>query len=220
MYQLKPDKHSSHSKILQLVGKNKKVLDIGCSSGYLAEIMQKKGCKVTGIDNDREALKEAKKFCTRTIYGDITKINLNKKLKDKFDVIVLGDIIEHVAEPEKLLSRIKTNIADNGYIIVSTGNIANIYARLHLLFGNFNYQEKGLFDKTHLRFFTHRTLKNLIVSSGYKIEIIEYAPIPIELKYPNMPASLFSLCKFSLLSLTKLAPKLFAFQFIIKAKIK
>lgn len=213
IYTLKLFKWSSHDKIVKWVESNKKVLDIGCASGYLASFLKEKGCLVDGIDNNIEYIKEAEKYCNAFIL-DISK----EKIKDKYDVIILGDILEHLEYPEKILSNLKENLNKDGYIIISIPNIVNIYPRLKIFFGYFDYEDKGPFDRTHLKFFTQKSLKELIKNTGYKIENLEYTPIPIHLKFPNSPKFLLNLIYNLLNFLTKIWPNMFAYQFVVKIK--
>ena len=213
-YLLKPFKWSSHDKILNLVEKNKRVLDVACASGYLATFFKQKGCSVDGVDIDSEYIDEAKKYCDNAYVLDISK----EKIDGKYDVIILGDILEHLSNSENVLSNLKNNLNKDGYIIVSVPNIANIYPRLKIFFGNFDYEEKGIFDKTHVKFFTRKSFKNLIKDSGFILEKLEYTPIPIYLKFSNAPKWLMNIFYFKFHLLSLVWPTLFAYQFVAKIK--
>ena len=213
IYNLKPFKYSSHSKILDLVEKNTKVLDVACASGYLASFLKEKGCLVEGIDSDVEYINEAKKHCNASVF-DITK----EKITGKYDVIILGDILEHLVNPDKILFNLKQNLNENGYILISIPNIVNIYPRLKILLGFFDYEEKGIFDRTHLKFFTRKTVKEMIHNAGYEIEKLDYTPIPIYVKFPNAPKFILNLIYSVFHFLSIFWPTLFAYQFILKIK--
>jgi 2-polyprenyl-3-methyl-5-hydroxy-6-metoxy-1,4-benzoquinol methylase len=215
IYTLKPFKESSHDKIIKWVEPNKKVLDVGCASGYLVSFLKQKGCSVDGVDNDINYVKEAQKYCNASVL-DISK----EKIIGEYDVIILGDILEHLEHPDKILSNFKENLNKEGYIIISLPNIVNIYPRLKIFFGHFDYEEKGIFDRTHLKFFTQKSLKELINNTGYKIEKLEYTPIPIYLKFPNSPKYLLNLTYNLLNFLAKVWPNMFAYQFVVKIKLK
>ena len=92
---------SSHAKLLKLVGTNKKVLEIGCASGYISKVLKEQlNCMVTGIEIDSEAAKEAEKHCEKVIVGDIEEMDFSTTLgKERFDVITFGDVLEH-SKPE------------------------------------------------------------------------------------------------------------------------
>lgn len=215
IYTLKPFKFSSHYKIVNLVEENKKVLDVACASGYLAAFLKKKGCSVDGVDIDGEYIDEARKHCNNVAILDISK----EKIEGKYDVVILGDILEHLSNPDHILSGFKNNLKDNGYVIISIPNIVNIYPRLKIFFGHFDYEEKGIFDRTHLRFFTKKSFIKLIKNTGYKIEKIEYTPIPLYVKFPNLPFFLISPFYFILYILSVFWPSLFAYQFVAKIRI-
>jgi len=189
--------HSPHVKIVNWVGKTKRVLDIGCATGYLAEQMKKNGCYVVGVENDPDAANIAKQYCENVIIGDIEHLKKLPYPKEYFDVIVYSDILEHLRRPDLVLMRFKKYLATNGHVIASIPNTAIFSVRLKLLFGKFEYEEKGILDKTHLRFFTLKTAKSLFETSGYEV---------IEVDYTG-PASQM-----------KVFPTLFALQFILIAK--
>lgn len=214
-YNLKPFKWSSHERILDLIPQNTKVLDVGCASGYLAALIKEKGCVVDGIDNDAESILEAKKYCNASVL-DIAR----EKIQGKYDIIILGDILEHLENPGKILADLKENLNKGGYIIVSLPNIVNIYPRLKILFGHFDYEEKGIFDRTHLRFFTRKSFKQFVNNAGYQVEKLEYTPIPIYLKFPNAPKALMNILYYKFHILSIIWPTMFAYQFVAKIKVK
>lgn len=213
-YNLKPFKFSSHDKIIKLVEKNKKILDVGCASGYLASFLKQKGCIIDGIDTDKGSIEKAKEYCNAYI-SDISK----EKIEGKYDVIILGDILEHLVSPDEVLLKLKENLKNDGYIIISIPNIVNIYPRLKILLGYFDYEEIGIFDRTHLRFFTQKSFKKLIYETGYKIEKLEYTPIPIYLKFPQFPKFLLNPIYYLLSVLATYWPTMFAYQFISKIRL-
>ena len=219
-YEFKPDEYSSHMKILKLVrGANLKILDVGCATGYLAKELQKKGHTVYGIEANAEAAKEAKKYCNKVLVGDIETIKIS--FNERFDVIIMGDFLAHLKNPEKILEKLGLFLKEDGYIIASTGNIANIHTRLMLLFGKFDYVERGILDKTHLRFFTLNAFCRLIENAGFYIAVIDSTPIPLPLVYPKTRAGEpFNFVHKANYFLSQVWKKLFGYQFIIVARIK
>lgn len=220
VYKFKSDKYSSHSKIINLIkelGKNLKILDIGCSTGYLAKRFTGMGNKVNGIEADIKSAKLAKKYCD-VIVGDVETLKLNYK-KNSFDVILFADILEHLKNPLITLKFFKKYLKEDGMIIISTSNIANWYIRLNLLFGKFEYTDRGILDETHLRFFTLKGLKKLIKEAGFKIYKIDVTPIPLPMLFPSTaehkPLNFLHRINYFI---TKLWIKLFAFQFIVQLK--
>lgn len=165
------DSNTVHGEILRQVPAGTKVLDIGCSSGYLDKYLTEENkCRVTGIEIDKEAAEVAGKYCEKIIVGDIENSDILTQIKDKFDVIILGDVLEHLVNPDVLLKKIKYFLTDKTIILVSVPNIAYWRIRLGLLFGRFSYTEKGILDRSHLRFFSRKTAEKMMSDAGYIIE--------------------------------------------------
>lgn len=209
-------KYWTHHKIPLLVGNNKRVLEIGCSSGYLSKKMKENGCYVVGIEINQAAAQIAKNICDEVIVGDIEDDNMISMLdkKDKgFDVIVLGDVLEHCKEPSLVLKRLRKYLSDQGYLVVSVPNIANINVRLSLFFlGRFNYCKYGILDENHLRFFTLLSLRRCLINSGFHIEQLDVTP-GIKLPFLGRYQIIIGL----LYSISKVWKSLFAYQFVAKA---
>jgi 2-polyprenyl-3-methyl-5-hydroxy-6-metoxy-1,4-benzoquinol methylase len=86
-----------------------------------------------------------------------------------FDYIIFGDVLEHLYDPQKLLIRIKKYLADSGKILCSIPNIMHASVLLPLLKGEFRYQDSGILDRTHIRFFTLYSAIDLLKGAGYKV---------------------------------------------------
>jgi len=163
---------SVHQKIVQCVGKQKKVLDVGCAVGILAKEMKNNDCEVIGIELDEESADIAQNYCTELVRGDVESIELKPQYNNYFDFIIFADILEHLRDPIIVLERFAKYLKDDGHIIVSLPNVANWRVRLKLLSGNFDYETHGILDESHLRFFTEKTAKNLIFDVG--LEIVDF----------------------------------------------
>ncbi len=145
------------------------VLDVGCNRGQTGKILKKRtGCRVFGIDNSQEVIKEAKEVLNQAILADIEldKIDFDKEL---FDLIILSNILEHLKSPLVVLKSLKRHLKPDGYFLIAVPNIAFWQLRLDLLLGRFNYQEVGIISKDHLRFFTLKTFKELLADDGLEI---------------------------------------------------
>ena len=192
-----PSPHSPHMKIIKYIGNNKKVLDVGCSTGYIAKELRKKECSVVGIELDEAGAEIARKYCDEVIVADVEEIK-ELPFPDKFfDVMIFSDVLEHLKRPDLVLIAFKKNLNPEGFTIASIPNIARLELRMKLLFGKFDYEESGILNKGHLRFFTRKTAKELFKNSGYNITKIDYTGLG---------------SKFRIL------PTWIAFQFIIIAK--
>ncbi|MDD5163412.1 MAG: class I SAM-dependent methyltransferase [Candidatus ainarchaeum sp.] len=198
---------SAHSQIVALAGKNRKILEFGCGKGFVSEQLQKNCNKVTAIEIDTESAGQAEKFCEKIILGNIEKIDFEKIGKD-FDAAIFADVLEHLKNPEETIAKTKKLLSLEGKIIVSVPNIANWKIRFGLLLGKFDYAKQGILDKTHLKFFTLKTIKKAIENSGFEIEKIS--------SVPSAPVPSMALKK----ALSKIFPGAFSFQFIILARVK
>jgi len=164
------NKNSSHTLIVELVGYDKHVLDVGCSTGYLAEVLLKRGCRVTGIEIDPKAARRAEEYCERVMVGDVESLDLGEELDEgSFDVIIFGDVLEHLKDPLQALRRLESFLGPRGYVVASIPNIAHGSVRLALMQGKFRYHSLGLLDSTHLRFFTRESLEQLFKDAGFLI---------------------------------------------------
>jgi 2-polyprenyl-3-methyl-5-hydroxy-6-metoxy-1,4-benzoquinol methylase len=221
-YKNKLDKFSSHSliveKIIKLTPSNKNILDIGCFSGELlnrVRIGQKVSNSYFGADLDNYLSKDFNFI--NFISFDFNDNNLSNLFENKkFDIVILGDILEHLVNPWIALNNIHQIIEDSSKILISIPNSGHWYFRLKIFFGNIEYTNNGLFDKTHLRFFTKKSSKELINDSKLEIVELSYSSLPWEnLLKGRLVSKILSIFeRFFIL----LRPQLFAYQFIFLVK--
>ena len=145
------------------------MLEVGCSSGYLSRELRNLGYSVTGVEKDATAAARAEEGCERVVIGDIESEELWSQLDEDYDVIIAADVVEHLFNPAQFLRQAKQHIRNNGKIIVSFPNIAHLSVRRKLLFGRFTYRELGIFDRSHLRFFTMREGIALLRARGVEV---------------------------------------------------
>lgn len=173
-----PNPFGIHRKAVDLVGKNKKILEIGCSTGQISRRLTENGCEVIGIEINKESAEIAKEYCRMVISCDI-------ECKDTlpcndFDFILLLDVLEHLRDPLALLKRLKAYLNLDGLMVVSLPNVANWRIRRDLLLGKFQYTEYGILDKSHLKFFNEKSAKDLMKDAGLAIENFDIVPdIPL-----------------------------------------
>jgi len=166
---LKNPKDSDDFKIV-LVGIGKKVLGFKTPTDGIVEILKSQNCKVTQIEANSNYTKQLEKTTDKIIVNDIETLNFEETLgSEKFDVILLGDILVRIRNPEQLLKKLKGFLLKNGYIVCSIPNIAHVNIRIKLLNGEFGCNSKGLFDDSNLRFFTLDTILSMLAISGYSI---------------------------------------------------
>lgn len=219
MYTFKASPFSSHSLLLRALpanGEGRTVLDVGCGSGYLSELLSKRGYVVTGIER-KDGYRKPFPDSVRLIEADLE--HGLPELSETFNYILCADILEHLRYPERLLRELRYVIKPQGRLIASLPNSGNIYFRLNILAGRFPQDDKGLFDRTHVRFFVWGGWSNLLRSAGWAIEATESSAIPVSLVAPKGWESsrpvMFAehLCY----SLAKIRKTLFAYQFVVTA---
>jgi 2-polyprenyl-3-methyl-5-hydroxy-6-metoxy-1,4-benzoquinol methylase len=215
-YTLKPDSHSSHSVLLQWLGEGggRRLLDVGAASGLLAARLTAQGFRVTGIEEDPEAAAAARGRCERMIIAD-----LNEGLPDlgePFDAIVCGDVLEHLVDPARTLAELTKWVRPEGRIFISVPNVAHILIRLSLLVGRFDYFDRGILDRTHLRFFTERSLERLVDAAGLVIVRRTATAVPL---YQVLPAlwhgRLLAAVHAASAAVSRAMPRLFGYQLVV-----
>ena len=136
------------------------------------------GRRVDGAEIDPEAARQAEQICETVWVGDLEHLDVDEL--GTYQVILFGDTLEHLADPAALLRRLRPKLEPGGALVVSIPNVANWTMRLRLLAGRFDYTDRGILDRTHLRFFTKRTALHLVRSSGFEIERVQAAvPVPL-----------------------------------------
>jgi SAM-dependent methyltransferase len=178
-YGLKADPYSSHALILDWLGegRRRRVLDVGAADGLLARRLAERGWRVTGIERDAVLADAAAAHCERMIHTD-----LNRSLPtvdDAFEAIVYGDVLEHLVDPLGVLVGLNHFLVPDGTVVVSIPNIAHLAIRLSLLSGRFDYADRGILDRGHLRFFTERSLRALLREANVRVERWTATPVPL-----------------------------------------
>ncbi len=184
-YQLKDDPYSSHRVILSLLGegRGRRVLDAGAADGFLAELLTARGWTVTALERDPVQAERARGKCEDVIVADLAEAA--PTLSGPFDAIVYGDVLEHLSDPLSVLRAANQSLAPGGFIVVSVPNVAHLWVRLSLLAGHFDYADRGILDRTHLRFFTRRTLLALLAQAGLAVDELCVTPVPLPLVVPQ-----------------------------------
>jgi len=162
--------YDRNSILLDWVGKGKRVLEVGCSTGYMSRLMVERDCVVTGIEVDAQAAEMAGRHCNEVYVMDLNSDDWVQGLRERaFDVVLLGDVLEHLVDPLSALRRMEEVLGSDGSLVVSLPNVVHWATRFKILMGQFDYQPLGTLDHTHLRFFTLKTARELIESVGYRI---------------------------------------------------
>ncbi|MDR3453492.1 MAG: class I SAM-dependent methyltransferase [Rhodoferax sp.] len=194
LYDLKQQDYFSAARheILDLMPKfSKRVLEVGCGSGQTLEMLKSKSfCEETvGIELFKDAANEALSRVDKVYCLDVEKTQLPENI-GKFDLILLLDVLEHLVDPWSFLKRLKDECLEGGgKIIISLPNARHFALVLPLLFGGrFTYVERGVLDKTHLRFFTKFSAAELLKSASLNIEMIKPTSLNLSLNNGKLNA--------------------------------
>ena len=177
--QLHPDGalSTAHELIISLVPEGSRVLDLGCSTGYLSgAIRDRRHSKVFGVELDPAAARIARAKGFDVLTGSLTAPRTQQKLGDwgRFDVVVAADVLEHLPDPASTLRWIRESVLEpGGLLAISIPNVVHFNVRRQVLMGRFEYTDHGLLDRTHLRFFTAATLRQTLAAAGYEIRAFE-----------------------------------------------
>lgn len=192
---------------------SRKILDVGCGKGKLGRILKDKlNAVVWGVEYVDDIASFAAENLDSVISGSIE--DAIPRLPDKyFDTVIFADVLEHLVDPYDVLKKIKAKLSDKGEIVASIPNVRHWSVVKKLLEGEWEYQEFGIMDSTHLRFFTRKSIFNMFDKAGYMITNILYVIAELEKISPR----LISVMKESNINVETLDGESKHFQYIIKA---
>lgn len=170
-YEQSPDSYSRTYILLEWVGKHKRVLELGCSTGFMSRyLVQKRDCSVVGVEADAAAAAQARQWCREVLECDLQNPNWINGLEQRtFDVVLMADVLEHLKDPRDLLEQVHPLLAPDATLVICVPNVVYWGNRVSILLGRFDYQPFGILDHTHLRFFTPGTAREMIQAAGYRI---------------------------------------------------
>ena len=203
----------AHAALVAAVPPGARVLDVGCSTGYLAALLVARGHEVVGVELDAEAAAAARRRGGfDVIAGSASDAATLAEVDGAFDAILCGDVLEHLAAPEIALSLLRERIAPGGVLVASLPNAVHWTARRAIARGRFPQDEHGLFDRTHLRFFTRSSARELLERAGLDVidEHAVGAPLPLE-AHLRLPAGWRA-------AAARRWPDLFALQVVLTAR--
>ena len=219
-YEYKSDPLSSHGQLVRYMAQRDRaeVVDLGCSDGLLSLQIKSLGHTVTGVDLEEHPM----------VHGRVDKFiqaNLDRGLPDNlpevFDMAVCADVLEHVREPETLLKELAPRLAPGGAVVASIPNFGHWYPRFRTLFGMFDYDRRGILDRTHVRFFTRRSFERIARGAGYEVRRIGATGLPFDVADRGGKGSVSAKLKPIRAidrALVKIRPQLFAYQFLYELK--
>jgi 2-polyprenyl-3-methyl-5-hydroxy-6-metoxy-1,4-benzoquinol methylase len=218
-YTLKVDPHSSHSVILRWLGegRGRRLLDVGAADGLLSRELTARGWRVTALEADPGQAAAAAGACEAVVVADLD--HAVPALAGGFDAIVYGDVLEHLRDPGGVLAALDRYLAPAGQVVISVPNVAHLWMRLSLAAGRFEYGERGILDRTHLRFFTRRSLAALLAGAGLAVVRMTATPVPL---YQVVPERLHGRALAAAHALSAAAsralPRLLGYQFVVLAR--
>lgn len=219
VYTFKDFEGSSHRILMGLIRRYAKrggrLLDLGAAGGELGAAVRDHFGRTVGFEYQVDCVADLKERFDQVVVTDLEKL---KRIPKGVDAVVCADVIEHLRDAPALLKLIREGLANDGYLFVSVPNIANITVRLGLLFGVFEYRERGILDNTHLRFYTMRTIRRDIENAGFRVVAVRGSSIPIRLIVGRFtPDFLVRAGEKILTIVTRLWLSLFAYQIVVVA---
>lgn len=222
VYTFKDFEGSSHRILMGLIRRyakrGGKLLDLGAAGGELGGAVRDHFRRTVGFEYQVDCVADLKERFDQVVITDLEKL---KRIPGGVDAVVCADVIEHLRDAPALLKLVREGLANDGYLFLSVPNIANITVRLGLLFGIFEYRERGILDNTHLRFYTMRTIRRDIENAGFRVVAVRGSSIPIRLIVGRFtPDFLVRAGEKVLTIVTRLWLSLFAYQIVVVATRK
>ncbi|MBV1774742.1 class I SAM-dependent methyltransferase [Burkholderiaceae bacterium DAT-1] len=180
--QVDSDEENSLTRLAGRITPGARVLDVGTGSGGLAIWLaqQELNCTIDGLTHNPDELQLAAPHYRAMFLADLDREHLPAELaSQRYDYIVCADVLEHLYNPEHVLRILVGLLADQGKVLISLPNVAYAGVVCELLDGQFVYTHEGLLDRTHLRFFTHQTLSNLLRSCGLGVSWQDHFCLPL-----------------------------------------
>ena len=215
-YHFKAGPYSSHGLLLKEFaedGGGRRVLDVGSAVGYLSEILADRGFAVTSVDRPDTPHPPTVEFAGADLDQGLPS------LTGPFDYIVCADVLEHLRAPLDLLKQCRSLMAPGATLMGSLPNSGHAWFRWNVLRGRFPQHDRGLFDSTHLHFYTWEGWVELFRRAGLRIESVRSSGVPVGLAMPqwNDTAAVRALERLSFES-ARVWKKMFAYQFIVRAR--
>jgi len=209
--------NSSHWHVADLVGSAKRVLDVGCSTGYFAEALAGRGNEVLGVEYDDASAASARERGLEVLTTDVETADLAAHFgAGSFDVVIYADLLEHLRDPLPVLRRTHDLLAPGGFVVISLPNIAHGDIRLALLDGRFDYTETGILDTTHTRFFTRKTLLRFVRDAGFAVAEVRRTTTPLFETEQGLDAAAYDT---ALVERVLADPEALTYQFVVKAVV-
>jgi SAM-dependent methyltransferase len=148
------------------------LVDVGCAAGVLGQQykLRNPNCQYIGIERFAPAAEVARGCLDRVLVADVEQFSdEGLDFKGRAECLIYGDVLEHLVDPWRVLRQQVHWLRDGGYVVASVPNVSHMQLILSLVAGQWNYEEEGLLDRTHLRFFTYQTTQQLFLQAGLSI---------------------------------------------------
>lgn len=168
------DKNNRLTRIIDLVGSQKTVLEIGTSTGYVSKILMERGNKVFGLEPDARAGHIASQYCEQMIIADIESLDPATYYEPSyFDIILCRDVFQYTRNVPALLIPLKKYLKPGGYIVACLPNFCHGDVILRILMGEFPYFSHIVSDRTPIQFFSLKNMYSLFSECGYEIQNLQ-----------------------------------------------
>lgn len=216
-YELKRSPYSSHARLLRSLpaeGNGRRVLDLGCAGGYLASILAARGFEVVGVDHPGAVGGVPTfTFVAADLDGGLPALD------GRFDFIVLADLLEHLRHPLDFLREVRPLLAPGGAVLASLPNSGHLYFRMVVLAGRFPAHDRGLFDRTHLHYFTWDSWRELFARANFALAGVEPTAVPVGLAFPRLAGGAVGrFAEWLSYALARMWKRMFAYQFVVAAR--
>jgi predicted TPR repeat methyltransferase len=219
VYTFKDFEGSSHRILIDLIrrhaGNGGTLLDLGAAGGELGQALREHFDRAIGFEYNVDCVGTLGACFDQVVVTDLEQV----KTLPKADAIVLADVLEHLRDPARALALVRNAVDENGRVFISVPNVANFTVRFALLLGMFNYQERGILDRTHIRFYTASTFRQEVERAGFRILETKASSVPVRLVIGRFTPEAVLRAGEKLLSMvTRLWRNFFAYQIIVVAQ--
>jgi len=170
--------HANHnSDLLASMPKVSSIVEVGCSTGALAKAYQSQtpGAHYVGIEVDKSYGKEARQWCSSVLIGDVEELLFSPARQEdlRAQLYVFGDSLEHLRDPWSVLARVHQLLEPKGMICACIPNAQHWSLQARLSIGDWTYEDSGLLDRTHLRWFTRSTIERMFTDAKFVIQSVQ-----------------------------------------------